>query len=428
MAKNSDLLGGTPVTVPPLLGSKLSEGRQMNDESIAPNRRNVLKWGTSVAAATSIAATGIARAQAPGSGQNQWTSADERASSRSAGRPGVRDLRQGAVGYMLASEQFASSELVQIGAYASARGFHLLATSDHFQPWQANEGHASKAWVTLGVLGAHAQSWMGTTVTCPTMRYNPAIVAEAFATVSNHYPGRIFLGVGSGEALNEKAATGAWPGWQERWDRLIEAMAVIRALWSGQEVSHDGRFYKVHGRLYDPPAEPIPMLTAANGKKSMRLAGQCGDGLITDPETWQKHRQEWVEGARSAGKNPADMPVLVEQYVVVGDHQAALRPAELWRFGPKAFKTYYNVASPVRIEQLADQQIPISQVLQSWAVGADPQVHIDKLRQLFDSGVSIVNVHCAQADQRMVLDFYGREVLPHFRQAPVGTRRFSAER
>jgi alkanesulfonate monooxygenase SsuD/methylene tetrahydromethanopterin reductase-like flavin-dependent oxidoreductase (luciferase family) len=117
---------------------------------------------------------------------------------------------------------------------------------------------------------------MGTTVTCPILRYNPAVVAEAFASLSHLYPGRIFLGVGSGEALNEEAATGSWPAWRQRWDRLIEAIGIIRALWTGKPVRHKGRFYTVDARLYDPPSQPIPLLTAANGRKSMRLAGLHG--------------------------------------------------------------------------------------------------------------------------------------------------------
>src|SRR5690348_6602182 len=156
------------------------------------------------------------------------------------------DIRQRMIGYMLAHEQFPVPDLVRMGAAAPDAGFHLLATSDHLQPWQANEGHSGAAWVTLGALGARAsQSWMGTTVTCPIIRYNPAVVAEAFASLSRLYPGRIFLGVGSGEALNERAATGAWPRWQERWERLIEAMTIIRRLWSGEQVSFQGKYYAV---------------------------------------------------------------------------------------------------------------------------------------------------------------------------------------
>lgn len=326
-------------------------------------------------------------------------------------------LHKRMVGYMLAHEQFSVPTLVRLGGVAARAGFDLLATSDHFQPWQANEGHAGEAWVTLGALGAHApQSWMGTTVTCPTFRYNPAVVAEAFASLSLLYPGRIFLGVGSGEALNERAATGAWPKWQERWDRLIEALTIIRALWGGQPVSHKGQYYTVEAKLYDPPAQPIPVLTAANGRKSMRLAGLHGDGLITDPLTWKQHKAEWEAGAREAGKNPADMPVLVEQFVVVGGDAEARQAAELWRFTQNAFKTLYNVTDPAEIQRRAEADSPLDQVMKDWPVGTDPGPHIAKIEELFDSGVSIVNVHAGQMDQERVIDFYANHVLPKVRQ------------
>jgi TAT-translocated FGD2 family F420-dependent dehydrogenase len=287
---------------------------------------------------------------------------------------GAGGLRKGIIGFMLAHEQFRIPELVELGSLASRGGFHLIATSDHLQPWQANEGHSGLAWVTLGALGTQTTgSWLGTTVTCPTLRYNPSVVAEAFASLSCLCPGRIFLGVCSGEALNEQVATGAWPKWQERWDRLIEAIAIIRQLWAGQHVSHKGNYYTVDAKLYDPPTQPIPLLTAANGRKSMRLAGRNGDGLITDPETWKQHKSEWEEGARSAGKNPAQMPVLIEQYVVVGNEDDAQQAAALWRFGPKAFKSYYNIPDPARIQKLAESEVPLEQVIKGWAVGTDSQ-------------------------------------------------------
>jgi TAT-translocated FGD2 family F420-dependent dehydrogenase len=320
-------------------------------------------------------------------------------------------------GFMLAHEQFSVPELVQIGAHASRSGFSVLATSDHFQPWQANEAHAGAAWVTMGAMGAHVPaSWMGTTVTCPLFRYNPAVVAEAFATLGTLYPGRVFLGVGSGEALNERAATGEWPKWQERWDRLIEAIGLIRQLWSGQKVSYKGTYYTVDAKLWDLPAQPIPLLTAANGKKSMRLAGLHGDGLISDPLTWKQYKSEWESAAREAGKNPADMPVLIEQFVTVGTESDARKAAEQWRFLPKAFKTYYNITDPAEIQRQADQQVPIDKLVESWAVGTDPARHLAKVQELFDSGVTIVNIHSGQVDQKKVIDFYASHVIPKVRQ------------
>ncbi|MBV9016744.1 MAG: TIGR03557 family F420-dependent LLM class oxidoreductase [Alphaproteobacteria bacterium] len=321
--------------------------------------------------------------------------------------------RQKLVGFMLGHEQFTVPQLVDAGKLAAQAGFNLLATSDHFQPWQANEGHCGKAWVTLGALGERAQgAWMGTTVTCPTMRYNPAIVAEAFASLAALYPGRVFLGVGSGEALNEQAATGMWPAWPERWERLAEAIAIIRALWSGEPVKHQGKYYTVDGKLYDPPPQPIPLLTAANGKKSMRLAGLHGDGLITDPMTWKKHKAEWEAGAQEAGKDTAQMPVLIEQFIVVGGKEAAERAAEKWRFIPKAFKKYYNIGDPAEIQRQAEADLPLDKVYADWPVGTDPAVHIDAIEKLFADGATIVNIHSGQDDQKKVIDFYGNNVLP----------------
>ena len=130
-------------------------------------------------------------------------------------------LWRGMVGLMLGHEQFSAPQLVDFGVAAERAGFDLLATSDHLQPWQANEGHSGQAWVTMGSLCQKTRRvWMGPTVTCPTFRYSPAVVAEAFATLSLFSPGRIFLGMGSGEALNEQAAIGSWPAWNERSERL----------------------------------------------------------------------------------------------------------------------------------------------------------------------------------------------------------------
>lgn len=317
------------------------------------------------------------------------------------------------IGYMLAHEQFTARQLTEIGLAAEQAGFDFLAASDHFQPWQANEGHSGAAWVTLAALGARTQKTaMGTFVTCPTLRYSPAIVAEAFASLSLLSPGRIFLGLGSGEALNEQAATGLWPEWSERWERLIEAIQIIRALWSGEHVAHRGKYYAVNARLYDPPPEPIPILTAANGRKAMRLAGEHGDGLITDPQTWKEHRGEWESAAHAAGKDPATMPVIAETFVVVGDENDAKEAAALWRFIPKAFESYFGICDPVEIERRAAAEITMDELLAEWAIGEDPRVHVEAVQGLFDSGIKLVNIHVGQNDQERAIEFYGSKVLP----------------
>ena len=329
----------------------------------------------------------------------------------------ANSLRKGMVGFMLAHEQFPAPQLVEFGVAAEQAGFDLLATSDHLQPWQTNESHSGKAWITMSAVGQRTKRvWIGPTVTCPTFRYNPAVVAQAFASLSLLYPGRIFLGIGSGEALNEQAAIGSWPKWQERSERLIEATELIRQLWSGKDVSHKGKYYTVDARLCDPPAKTIPLLMAANGPKAMRRAGQYGDGLITDPKTWKQHKGEYESGARAAGKDPSQMPVLIEQYVIVGDQKDAESAAQLWRFGPNAFKTYYNIRDPQTIQQRAEAEIPLAKVFGEWPVSTDPNVHIKALTDLFKIGASIVNIHTGQSDQKRVIEFYGKEVLPQLKR------------
>jgi TAT-translocated FGD2 family F420-dependent dehydrogenase len=342
-----------------------------------------------------------------------------RSSSAAAGKSDDQDgvLRKGMVGFMLGHEQFRVPELLDLGAAAEQAGFDLLATSDHFQPWQANQGHAGAALTMLGALSQRTQrAWLGPTVTCPILRYHPSVVAQTFATLSTLAPGRVFLGVGSGEALNEQAATGQWPRWPERWDRLIEATAVIRALWRGDEVDHRGKYYRVAGKLFDVPVRPIPLLMAANGPKAMRLAGEHGDGLITDPMTWKEHREQFVAGAKAAGKDPAAMPVLVETFVVVGDQRETEYAAQQWRFIPKAFKGYHAIPDPAVIQQRAEKEIPLPKVHVDWAVGTDPAIHIKAVEELFSSGATIVNIHTGQRDQRRAIEFYGREVLPQLRR------------
>jgi TAT-translocated FGD2 family F420-dependent dehydrogenase len=371
-------------------------------------RRRMLKSGLLMAVGAGLPAASTASRQGGGGGST--------ASAVSGAVSAPRPLSKGMVAFMLAHEQFPAPELVRLGAAAENAGFDLAATSDHFQPWQANERHVGQAWVTLGALGQRTQRiWMGPTVTCPILRYNPAVVAEAYATLSLLSPGRIFLGLGSGEALNEQAATGEWPAWRERWDRLIEAVAIIRKLWTGEPLLHKGAHYTVDGKLYDPPAQPIPLLLAANGPKAMKLAGEHGDGLITDPQTWKQHKGEWESGVRSAGKDPGTTPVLVESFVVVGGQSEAQAAAKLWNFIPKAFKGYQNIPDPAQIERRAQAELPLPKVFGDWTVSSDPNAHVQMIKKLFDSGVTIVNIHSGQPDQQKVIEFYGREVLPRVR-------------
>lgn len=344
---------------------------------------------------------------------SQFASTQESTSGKST----TGALRRGMVGFQLASEQFPISELVELGIAVEQAGFDVITISDHFQPWQVNEGHSSFAWATISALGQRTRRvWIGTTVTCPTFRYNPGVVAEGFASLSQLCPGRIFLGLGSGEALNEEAATGTWPKWPERSERLVEATEIIRRLWTGQQIDHKGKYYTLNARLYDLPSKPIPLLMAGNGPKAMRRCGQYADGLITDPKTWKQHRAEFEAGAKAAGKDAGKMPVFVEKFVAVGDRKEAEEAARLWRFIPKAWKPYYNVRDPQTIEQRANQEVPIEEILSEITGSTDPNQHVKAINELFDNGATEVHIHAGQSDQRRVIDFYGKEVLPRLRK------------
>jgi TAT-translocated FGD2 family F420-dependent dehydrogenase len=341
----------------------------------------------------------------------------ERSNNPSAGDSAVDFWRSGLIGFQLAHEQFPVPQLLELSVAAEEAGFDLLAVSDHLQPWQANEAHSGQAWVTMSAIGQRTHRiGMGTTVTCPTFRYNPAVVAEAFSSLSLLCPGRIFLGIGSGEALNEAAAIGSWPKWPERSERLVEAAEIIRKLWSGDPLDHNGKYYHVNARLYDPPAKRIPLMMAGNGPKAMRRVGQYADGLITDPKTWKDYKADFEMGAHDAGKDPARMPVYIEQYVVVGDQKDAEVAAKYWRFGPKAWKPYFNIRDPIAIEQRANAEIPLEKVYEDWPVSTDPEVHVQRLSDLFASGATGIHIHSGQPDQKRVINFYGKEVLPRMRK------------
>lgn len=328
--------------------------------------------------------------------------------------------RKGHVGFVLSHEQFSVRDLLNYGRSAERAGFDTLWTSDHYQPWMTNQGHVGQAWVTLGALGQRTTRIpIGTGVTCPTFKYNPAIVAEAFSTLGFLYPGRVFLGLGSGEALNEQTATGVFPPWQERWDRLLEAVQIIRQLWSGQTVNFEGKFYTVQfSRLYDLPPVPVPIYLASNGVKSMFLAAQYGDGVITDPTSWMNPdiRAQFDAGARAAGKNPASVPVLLEAFVVVGTQRDAEEAAAYWRFLPDAWKTLYREPDPERILHRAEIEIPLEEVYKDWPISTDPNVHVQALQKLFDMGATQVFVHSGQLDQQRVINFYAQSVLPRWKR------------
>jgi TAT-translocated FGD2 family F420-dependent dehydrogenase len=327
------------------------------------------------------------------------------------------------IGYVAALEQFSAPDVVEFGALAEAAGFDALWVSDHFHPWQDNQGHAGHAWLTLAALGQRTRRIvLGTGVTCPTYRYNPAIVAQAFASLGVLCPGRIFLGTGTGEAINEVPTGGGWGPYKERAARLREAIALIERLWTEEWVTFRGDYYTVdQARIYDKPAVRVPLYVAASGPRTARLAGELSDGLISVGGALNLPLDQIMaafdEGARASGKDPSALPRLCEFYVVVGSDEEALPGCELWQFGAALEEGFIDNPDPRDIERRARQKVDLREVVRRWTVSLDAGVHVRALQALGERGFTHIFVHSPQADQRRFIEFYGSQVLPALRRA-----------
>ncbi|MBX6342505.1 MAG: TIGR03557 family F420-dependent LLM class oxidoreductase, partial [Thermomicrobiaceae bacterium] len=235
------------------------------------------------------------------------------------------------LGWKAAPEQYQPVELLDYAVAAEQAGFDLIDVSDHFHPW-SEAGHACFSWTWLGAAAVRtSRIRLGTGLTCPILRYHPAVIAQAAATLATFAPDRTYLGVGTGEALNEYAATGKWPSYQERQRRLAEAIFLIRELWSGDEVTYRGEFYETHkAKLYTPPPRPIPLYVSSMSPGSAAFAGRYGDGLLSvggkAPDVLREIVQGFEEGAREVGNDPTQMPRAIElrvAYTADGDAAGA---------------------------------------------------------------------------------------------------------
>jgi TAT-translocated FGD2 family F420-dependent dehydrogenase len=322
------------------------------------------------------------------------------------------------VGYHCAAEQFSPTELVEFAVAAEAAGFQGVTVADHLHPWQDNQGHAGHAWMMLAAIAARTERLIaGTGITCPIYRYHPLEVAHAFASLGVLFPGRVFLGVGTGEAVNE-APAGGWGPYRERAERLVEAVRLIRRLWTGEWVDFDGQYYQVRGaKLYDTPTAPVPIYIAASGVRSARLAAREGDGWITDHGTLRRGeaaKQSFAEAARAAGKDPDALPRITELWAVAGERDEALAAAKLWQFLP-VFPDVVNLPDPRAVQRKAEELSSPERVVADWVVSRDPDVHVAAVRELAAAGATHIFLHSPQPDQRRVLEFYSRHVLPALR-------------
>ncbi len=311
------------------------------------------------------------------------------------------------IGFSLSSEEHGPRELVQYASMAADHGFSDIWVSDHFHPWVDAQGESPFVWSVVGGIAAAAPgARLGTGVTCPTIRIHPAIIAQAAATSAAMAGGGFFLGVGSGENLNEHILGDRWPATDERLEMLEEAMEVMRLLWKGGNQSHRGRHYTVeNARLYSLPDEPPPIYVSAFGPKACSLAARIGDGLVTtspDTEVISQYRKEGGSGPVLAGSKAC----------WATDEATARRTAfELWPNSGLPGELAQELATPTHFEQ-ACQLVKEEDAVGSMALGPDPEVHAASVTEYLEAGVDEVYVHQIGQDQEKFLRFYRDEVIP----------------
>lgn len=328
------------------------------------------------------------------------------------------------LGYKASAEQFDPRTLLEFSVIAEEVGFDSVWVSDHFQPWRHNDGHAPFSLAWMAALGERtSRVTIGTSVATPTFRYHPSIVAQAFGTLGCLAPGRIILGVGTGESLNETPATGLeWPGFKERFGRLRESIEVIRRLWTEDRVSFDGEYYRtVAATIYDRPDEPIPIYIAAAGPTATRLAGRVGDGFITTsgkaPELYRETLMPNLqEGLERSNRTIDDLDRMIEMKVSFDtDRQRALEDTRHWAALALSPEEKTGVEDPMEMEKLADA-LPIERAASRWIVSTDPDEHIAKIEPYLDLGFNHLVFHAPGPDQDRFLRLYAKEVVPRLRK------------
>ncbi|GLV54627.1 LLM class F420-dependent oxidoreductase [Dictyobacter sp. S3.2.2.5] len=324
-------------------------------------------------------------------------------------------------GWKAGPEQYPPVELLQYAVEADKAGFDFLDASDHFQPWSP-EGQASFTWTWFGAAAIQTQRiTLSPGVTCPILRYHPSIIAQASATVTHFAPNRFALGLGTGEALNEYAATGQWPEYAERRDRLAEAIELIRALWSGEEVSFRGKYYQTEkAKLYTPPTGPIPIIISALVPHSAHFAGQYGDGLWSvggkQPQIYQDVISSFEQGAREAGKDPKRMPRCIELMVgYTQDIDASIQERlKYWAGGHVPALFDQKIYTP-EMSQENGEVVGPDTLKKMGCFSANPDDHVASAKQYIDLGFDCLIFHTAGPDQRAFIQDYARDVLPRLR-------------
>lgn len=310
-------------------------------------------------------------------------------------------------GYKLMSEEHGPQELVRNAVAAEEAGFDFVAISDHFHPWLSSQGHSPAAWSVLGAVAARTHRvGMVTAVTCPTIRYHPATVAQSAATLAILSNGRFTLGLGSGENLNEHVVGHGWPSPQERQDMLVEAVEIIEALWQGDETSYEGAYFSIdRAKLWDVPEQLPTIAMAAGGPRAARLAGENGQGLFAT-----EAKRELVDAWSSAGGSG---PRYAEVALCwAKDEARALRIArERSSFSLLGWKVMTELPTPDAFES-AVECVRAEDIAEKIPCGPDPERHVAAVRKYVAAGFDHIVLLGAGPDQEGFLDFFQRELAP----------------
>ena len=326
------------------------------------------------------------------------------------------------LGYKASAEQFGPRELLDFAVAAEHNGFDSVFVSDHFQPWRHSDGHAPFAFSWLAAVGEHTtRVALGTSVNTPTFRYHPGIVAQAFGTLGVLHPGRMVLGVGTGEHLNEGALGIQWPDNKERFARLREAVRLIRRLWTEQSVTFDGDFYHTkNATIYDRPAEPIPIYISAGGPQVAKYAGRAGDGLIcTSGKGMELYSEQLLpsfgDGAQESGRDANELDKMIEVKVSYDpDRNRAIEDTKIWAALALPAEAKAGIDDPREMERVAKTVEDVAHG--RWLIASEPEEHIEQLRPYLELGFNHLVFHAPGDGQARFLELYGSQILPRIRK------------
>jgi coenzyme F420-dependent glucose-6-phosphate dehydrogenase len=320
------------------------------------------------------------------------------------------------IGYAAMLEQFHPSEALDLSVRAERAGFTGVMAADHFQPWVPQQGHAAFVWNVLTALGERTRGDLGPGVTCPSFRFHPSIVAQASATLEAMYPRRCWLGLGSGEALNEHVVGGYWPEPAERLRRMWEAIEIIQKLFSGKDVKHSGTYFTLETtRLWTMPDAAPPIYVATSGPITAKRTGKTVDGIITPGATVDKIAgllAKFDEGAREAGKDPSTMPKILQLHLSwAPTDEEALRNAMVeWPNGGMKFPKQ-DIRSTFDFQQMAKLVRP-EDFNGRMLISSDLDAHRKEIQKFLDLGVNRVYLHNVGRNQKDWIEAFGRNVLP----------------